>query len=246
MADDKICSFYYWKSHHCPCRVTCEQALISYLGKRSKPCKRASGKAMRGWGKAPAPTFASPLVCLSCVHFSWYPPNGELARWLHAGLMQVLINLCTLSSDSLSSSMCGTFSALLWRGNTWETKTWAMPSGFQNPSQSDFVVFKLNRIKLGYTARSHSGFQAGFFIACSFSKSLCVSCCEYINFTAILPIELQAYWHSWDYGCASFYSWPTGKWLLAYIEIKTPQYPVSWWGYMSASHVGERSPKARG
>ena len=114
-----------------------------------------------------------------------------------------------------------------------------MTSGFQNPSQTDFVIFKLNEIELWYTARSHSRFWAGFFIACSFSRSLCVSCCECLNLPAILLIsDEESCRHfktftagDWAYGCASFYSWLTRKRQLAYIETKAPQYPVSWCGY---------------
>ena len=99
-----------------------------------------------------------------------------------------------------------------------------MTSGFQNPSQTDFVIFKLNEIELWYTARSHSRFWAGFFIACSFSRSLCVSCCECLNLPAILLIsDEESCRHfktftagDWAYGCASFYSWLTRKRLLAY------------------------------
>ena len=87
-----------------------------------------------------------------------------------------------------------------------------MPSGFQNPSQNDFVILILNLIKLWYTARSHSGCWAGFFIACSFSRSLCVSCCECINFSSQMrrvagtlkhsqletePMDMPAFTHDW-------------------------------------------------
>ena len=40
---------------------------LSYLGKQSESRENA---------------FVSPLACLSCVYFSRYPPNGELARRL--------------------------------------------------------------------------------------------------------------------------------------------------------------------
>lgn len=103
-----------------------------------------------------------------------------------------------------------------------------MTSGFLNPSQIDFVIFKQNPIKLWYTARSHSGIWAGFSIVCSFSRSLCVSCCERINLPAILPISdgknckhiETSTARDWAYGCASFYSWLTGKRLLAYIDCR--------------------------
>ena len=46
---------------------------------------RTRQRAARPQGEAPSPplpTFASPLVCLSLVYFSRYPPNEELAREL--------------------------------------------------------------------------------------------------------------------------------------------------------------------
>ena len=176
VADDQICSSYYWKSRRFPCRVDAGSYWFMY----------------------------------SVFRFPF-------------------------------SSMCATFSAMLWRGNTWGTKPYAMTSSFQNPSQTDFVIFKLNEIELWYTARSHSRFWAGFFIACSFSRSLCVSCCECLNLPAILLIsDEESCRHfktftagDWAYGCVSFYSWLTRKRLLAYIETKAPQYPVSWCGYLT-------------
>ena len=53
---------------------------LSELGEN----KRASGEAVRGGGKelsflSPVPVFASPLVCLSRIYFSRYPPNGKFA-----------------------------------------------------------------------------------------------------------------------------------------------------------------------
>ena len=104
-----------------------------------------------------------------------------------------------------------------------------MTSGFLNPSQSDFVIFKQNPIKLWYTARRHSGLWAGFSIVCSFSRSLCHSCNECINLPAILPISdgknckhiETSTARDWAYGCASFYSWLTRKRLLAfYIDCR--------------------------
>ena len=189
VADDQICSFYYWKSQSFLCRVD-------------------------------------------------------------AGLN---INLRTLSSDSLFSSMCGTFFAMLLRGNTRGT------SGFLNPSQSDFVIFKQNPIKLWYTARSHSGFWAGFSIVCPFSRSLCVSCCECLNLPAILPISdgknckhiETSTARDWAYGCASFYSWLTGKRLLTYIDCRNKGPIVPCWegggGKMGSMSVPRKSsPIARG
>ena len=52
--------------------VACKQALLFGRARRV-----ACGEAARG-----VPAFASPLACLSSVHFSRYPPNGELARRL--------------------------------------------------------------------------------------------------------------------------------------------------------------------
>ena len=51
--------------------VACDQTLLFGRAKRNA---RGSGEAARAEG--------SPLACLSRVHFSRYPPNGELARML--------------------------------------------------------------------------------------------------------------------------------------------------------------------
>ena len=130
-----------------------------------------------------------------------------------------------------------------------------MTSGFLNPSQSDFVIFKQNPIKLWNTARSHSGFWAGSSIVCPFSRSRCVSCCECLNLPAILPISDGKNWkhietstaRDWAYGCASFYSWLTGKRLLAYIDCrnKGPIVPcLMVWIFVCIPSGGGGSPAA--
>lgn len=137
--------------------------------------------------------------------------------------MQGVINLCTLSSDSLFCPCVGHF-LLGYEGEALEGRK---P---RQCRQNDFVILILNLIKLWYTARSHSGCWTGFFIACSFSRSLCVSCCQCINFLSQMrrvagtlkhsqletePMDMPAFTHDWRVR------------LLAYIETKAPQYPVS-------------------
>ena len=57
--------------------------------------RERSSEAARGQRNPspPRPAFASPLTCLSRVHFSWSPPNWELARKLRGARRNTMFSL---------------------------------------------------------------------------------------------------------------------------------------------------------
>ena len=76
-------------------RVAYKQALLFGWAKQAVR-ERASERSREGPKKSslcPAPAFASPLACLSRVHFSWYPSNGELARRLRGARRNPVFSL---------------------------------------------------------------------------------------------------------------------------------------------------------
>ena len=64
---------------------------LSHLGERGEPRERAA--------KPPPLAFRSSLACLSCVYFSRYSPNGELARRLERAGSPLSLLFFALCSD---------------------------------------------------------------------------------------------------------------------------------------------------